>query len=281
MSKTDHVNRSFLFVPGDRPERFEKARISGCDAMIIDLEDAVSISKKDSARDNVIEYFRTFTKREVRTFVRINSLKTYFGLKDVIAFIDNGYLPDGIILPMVDSAEEVIFLEEIIKKYKQDISIFVVIETPQGLSNVNSIASSTSNIEFIGFGSADFTSQTGSSLSWDSLLYARSKIINAAGISGISAVDGVWPDINDEAGLINETKKIVDMGFKGKMAIHPKQISGIHDAFVPNQEDVNFAKEVIDAYEAAKGGVISVRGKMIDEPLVISARRVLSLSSRD
>ena len=78
-----------------------------------------------------------------------------------------------------------------------------------------------------------------------------------------------------------QTKKIVDMGFKGKMAIHPKQISGIHQAFVPNQEDVNFAKEVIEAYDAAKGGVISVRGKMIDEPLVVSARRILSIAGKN
>ncbi|MBL41238.1 MAG: CoA ester lyase [Rhodospirillaceae bacterium] len=281
MSEFIHLNRSFLFVPGDRPERFDKAKNSGCDAIIIDLEDAVSTNKKDLAREIVIDYFSKLNKGEVRSFVRVNSIKTYFGLKDVTAFIDNGCLPDGIVLPMVDSAEEVILLDEIIKKYKPDISIFVVIETPKGLSNVISIASATSNVEIIGFGSADFTSQTGSSLSWNSLLYARSKIINAAGIAGITAVDGVWPDINDEEGLLNETKKIVDIGFKGKIAIHPKQIPGIHQAFSPNQEDVNFAKEVIDAYEAAKGGVISVRGKMIDEPLVISARRVLSLSERE
>ncbi len=281
MSKTNHLNRSFLFVPGDRPERFDKAITSGCDVVIIDLEDAVSPSNKDLARSEVIKYLNDTTNNQVRCFVRINSIKTYDGLRDIIAFIDNECLPDGIVLPMVDSAEEVIILEKIIQEHKHDMSLFVVIETPKGLSNIDSILSVSNIVEFVGFGSADYTAQTGSSLSWDSLLYARSKIVNSAGIAGVIAIDGVWPDINNQKGLLDETKRIVDIGFKGKIAIHPKQISGIHEAFAPNEEQINFAKEVIDAYEAAKGGVISVRGKMIDEPLVISAKRVLSLSSRN
>ena len=281
MSENLSPNRSFLFVPGDRPERFQKACSSGADAVIIDLEDAVSESNKDEAREEVINFFSNKKDNEVRCFVRINSIKTYYGLKDLIAFIDNNCFPDGFVLPMVDSAEEIILFDNVLKGYKSDIDLFIVIETPKGLSNIDLILSSSKKIKMVGFGSADFTSQTGSSLSWNSLLYARSKIINSAGRFRVYAVDGVWPDTKDNLGLIEETKKIVDMGFKGKMAIHPNQIAGIHEAFVPNQEEVHFAKEVIEAYEAAKGGVISVRGKMIDEPLVVSARRILTIAGKN
>ena len=276
-----NLNRSFLFVPGDRPERFEKVCSSGSDVVIIDLEDAVSQSKKEVAREEVIKFFSNKENNEFKCFVRVNSIKTYYGLKDLIAFVDNNCFPDGFVLPMVDTAEEVTLFENIISDYKPDIELFIVIETPKGLSNVDIILNSSNKIKMVGFGSADFTSRTGSSLSWDSLLYARSKIVNSAGISGVYAIDGVWPDIKDEKGLIEETIKIFDMGFKGKMAIHPSQISGIHEAFVPKKEEVQFAREVIDAYEAAKGGVISVRGKMIDEPLVISARRIMSIAEKN
>ena len=208
MSDNLSLNRSFLFVPGDRPERFEKACSSGSDVVIIDLEDAVSETNKESAREEVINFFSYKKNNEVRCFVRINSIKTYYGLKDLITFIDKNCFPDGFVLPMVDSAEEIILFDNIINDYKPDIEFFVVIETPKGLSNIDLILSSSKKIKMVGFGSADFTSQTGSSLSWNSLLYARSKIINSAGMSGVYAVDGVWPDTTDEVGLIEVSSKI-------------------------------------------------------------------------
>jgi Citrate lyase beta subunit len=172
------------------------------------------------------------------------------------AFIDYYCFPARFVLPIVDSAGEVTLFEYIISDYYSDIELFIVIETPASLSYVDIIFYSSNIIPIVKFCSADFTSQTSSILSLDSLLYARSKIVNSAGISGVSAIDGVWPDFKDEKGLIEETQKIVDIGFKGKMAIHPNQISGIHEAFVPEKEEVQFARDVIDAYEAAKGGLI-------------------------
>ena len=277
MINISQLSRSFLFVPGDRPERFQKACSSGCDVVIIDLEDAVAKQNKEKARDEVIKYLLNRDLEKNNIFIRINSIKTFQGIKDIIAFIENNSFPDGLVLPMVDSDEEVKFVENILKEFNSELPLFAVIETPKGLTNVDKIASSSKNLKMIGFGSADYSSQTGSSLSWNALIQGRSQIINAAGMSGILAIDGVWPDINDEQGLIAETRKIVDMGFKGKMAIHPKQILGIHEAFLPDLEQVNFAKDVINAYESNKGGVISVRGKMIDEPLVVSARRILDI----
>ena len=268
--------RSFLFVPGDKPDRFEKAANSGCDAMIIDLEDAVSDENKESARDSALNYFSTTLNKNVLKMLRINSLKTKHGLKDLLALCEAQFKPDGIVIPMVDSAEEIILIDSVLQEENSSLIYFVVIETLLGLENVELIASASDNIQMIGFGSADFTSQSGSDLSWDSLLLPRSRIVNAAALAGVAAIDGVWMDINDEEGLINETKKIASLGFQGKIAIHPKQINGIHTAFQPSLQDLEFAKEVVAAYEESKGGAIKVKGKMIDEPLVISAKQTIA-----
>ena len=272
--------RSFLFVPGDKPDRYEKAANSGCDSMIIDLEDAVSERNKDSAREDALNYFSTSSDNEILRMLRINSLKTKHGLKDLLTLCETESKPDGIVIPMIDSSEEIILIDSILGNEDSSLIYFVVIETLLGLENVELIATASENIKMLGFGSADFTSQSGSDLSWDSLLLPRSRIVNAAALAGVIAVDGVWPEINDDEGLINETKRIAGLGFQGKIAIHPKQIKGIHGGFEPSPHELEFAREVVAAYEASNGGAIKVKGKMIDEPLVISAKHTISRASK-
>ena len=159
------LTRSFLFVPGDRPERDEKAVRSGCDAVVVDLEDAVSPDHKDSAREEVLRYFKNSFDDTVKRFLRINSLKTKSGLKDLLALVESDLLPDGLVIPMVDSPEEIFWLDGILNDRDPSLSYFVVVETPTGLDNVEPIVMASEKINFIGFGSADFTSQTGSDLS--------------------------------------------------------------------------------------------------------------------
>ena len=272
------LNRSYLFVPGNRPERFSKAINSGTDVVIIDLEDAVPTEEKDSARQTVFDYFEENIKFSIPVYLRVNSMKSIHGLKDVISLTECNNLPFGIVIPMVDSPEEVSWYDNYFKNISSDFKYIVIIETAIGLENVEAIAFSSDNIFALGFGSADYTSQTGSNLDWDALLYARSRIVNAAAMAGIYPIDGVWPDITDSEGLEYETKKVSCLGFNGKIAIHPNQISGIHEGFKPSSKEIEFAKKVVSEYENSGGGVITVEGKMIDEPLVVSARRTIALS---
>ncbi|MDC0074263.1 CoA ester lyase [Alphaproteobacteria bacterium] len=272
------LNRSYLFVPANRPERFSKAVNSGADVVIIDLEDAVPSDEKNLARQTVFKFFEENVKFSIPVYLRVNSMKNIHGLKDVIALTECNNLPFGIVIPMVDSPEEVSWYDNYFKNISSNLKYIIVIETAIGLENVESIAFSSDNIFALGFGSADYTSQTGSNLDWDSLLYARSKVVNAAAMAGIYPVDGVWPDIKDSEGLEYETKKVSLLGFNGKMAIHPSQIIEIHKGFKPSSKEIEFAKKVVSVYENSGGGVITVEGKMIDEPLVVSARKIIALS---
>lgn len=275
------LNRSYLFVPGNRPERFQKAIDSGADVVIIDLEDAVPLSEKDSARTLVSDYFETKSVVSVPVYLRLNSIKTSHGLRDVLSLLNFKEFPKGLVIPMVDSPEEIQWYENILSKVSKGLNFFIVIETAIGLDNVEAIVFSSDKISAVGFGSADYTSQTKSNLDWDSLLFARSRIINAAAMAEVQAVDGVWPDIKDAQGLIHETEKVSKLGFSGKIAIHPVQISGIHQGFLPSQDDIDFAHEVVSAYEKSSGGAITVKGKMIDEPLVVAARRIIAMVKKN
>jgi len=277
MSSQLQLMRSFLFVPGNRSDRYEKAATSGCDVMVVDLEDAVASESKDEAREQALHYFEVSDSSRVKRYLRINSPKTIHGLKDILALSSCKASPDGLVLPMLDSPEEVAWVDDLLGQQHSALRYLVVVETALGLENIESIVLSSDRIDAVGFGSADFTAQTGSDLSWDSLLYARSRIVTAAGMASILAIDGVWPDIKDGKGLVDETTRVAALGFSGKIAIHPDQISGIHAAFAPSSEALARAKEIVEAYEAARGGVVKVQGRMIDEPLVISARRTIAI----
>ncbi|RLF56936.1 MAG: hypothetical protein DRN25_07280, partial [Thermoplasmata archaeon] len=142
------------------------------------------------------------------------------------------------------------------------------------------IVKSSDRIVAIAFGAEDFTRDIGGEKSWDSLLYARSRLVTVAKAFGVQALDTVYSDINDIDGLIEETKRIIKMGFDGKGAIHPEQIGYIHECFTPSKEDIEYAKKVMKAIEEAKKkglGAVSLDGKMIDEPVVKRAERILRL----
>jgi citrate lyase beta subunit len=267
--------RSTLFVPGDRPERFEKAAQSGADQICVDLEDAVAPENKDKARDIVMEWLGQPYSAPARRIVRINSPKTIAGVRDLVAMIDTKTPPESILIPMVGTPAEVKWVDSLLSHHA-DLDYLVVIETTEGLDNAYEIAAASPRIWGVGFGSADFTSETGGTMEWDPLLYPRSRIAAACARSKVVAVDGVWLNINDEEGLIGETRAIKALGFRGKISIHPKQIAGIHKGFAPSEKELEFAKKVVEGFEAGKGAAVKVEGQMIDLPLYESAKRTIA-----
>ncbi|MEQ8249120.1 MAG: CoA ester lyase [Alphaproteobacteria bacterium] len=264
-----------MFVPGNKPERFDKAAASGADLIAVDLEDAVPPENKDAARKTVMDYLAQPYSGAARRFVRINSPKTAAGMRDLVALIDSPSMPDGILIPMVATAAEVQWVDGLLA-HQTDLDLIAVIETTEGLNNAYDIAGASPRLRAIGFGSADFTSESGSTMEWDPLLYPRSRIAAACARHRVIAIDGVWLNINDEDGLVGETRAIRALGYRGKIAIHPKQIAGIHTGFAPTEKEIENARKVVAAFKDAGGAAIKVDGLMIDLPLYESAQRTLA-----
>ena len=171
-------------------------------------------------------------------------------------------------------------MAEMLTPYRADIELFPTVETAKGVRAVAEIALASEASTILGFGAVDLVAETGSDLSWDSLLYTRSQVILAASEARIEALDTVWIDIEDHAGLEEEARKARALGFSGKAAIHPSQVAPINAAFSPSDKEVDTARRIVEAASGDYTGAVQVDGKMIDEPVVIAARRTLARAER-
>jgi len=276
----DRLRRSRLYVPGNNPRLLLNAGIFESDCIILDLEDSVPPDQKDSARFLVKEALRNLDFGESEVWVRVNREFLNDDLREIL--LGN---PHGICLPKSEGKEDVKEAEKLIERYESEYGVrgtklMPIIESAKGVVNLEEIVKSSDRIVAIAFGAEDFTRDIGGEKSWDSLLYARSRLVTVAKAFGVQALDTVYSDINDIDGLIEETKRIIKMGFDGKGAIHPEQIGYIHECFTPSKEDIEYAKKVMKAIEEAKKkglGAVSLDGKMIDEPVVKRAERILRL----
>ena len=272
--------RSMLFVPATRPDRFSKAIATGTDIVIVDWEDAVAANLKAEARKSVGTFFSDPTERSLLRYLRINSPRLEEGLRDLEALFEMETLPDGIMIPKVESPEEVLWVSEILTPYRPNIELFPVVENAKGVRALAEIALASNATTVIGFGAVDLVAETGSDLSWDALLYTRSQVVLAAAEAGVECMDTVYIDIGNEAGLKTEAKRARSIGFTGKAAIHPSQIATINFAFSPTKDEVDFAQKVVEATTDDFSGAVQVDGKMIDEPVIIAARRTLARAER-
>lgn len=270
--------RCLLFTPANHPERFEKAKTLGADGLIIDLEDAISLGEKDNARKIAIDYLKTRTK--ITGFfqtLRINSIRTRAGLKDLSALCDQNVRPDILVLPKVESAAEIEIINELLEP--NTVSLLPLIESAKGLYHAHEIALSK-NVVGLVFGGADFAADLGAMMAWEPLYSARAQIVQAAAHAGIAAIDVPYLNLHDadDTGVINEAKAVKAMGFTCKISIHPKHIKPIIDTFSPTKEEIEKAKAIVSAYEGAHGNACEYNGKMIDVPVYRSALEVLALS---
>lgn len=269
--------KALLFTPGTRPDRFAKAESTRADGLIVDLEDAVGAGDKDHARAGVAAWFRQHgapARPDFLLCLRINSVYTEAGLRDLLAVMDlakTGHAPGALLLPKVESAVEV---ELVARHLRGAIPLLALIESAAGLEQAYAIAAAPS-LRCLAFGGVDLAADLGCAFAWEPLLAGRARVVQAAASRGLGALDVPYIDIQDGEGLAAECIRAKAMGFNGKLAIHPGQVDGIATAFTPTAPEVEFAQGVLAAYRAAAGGACTYRGKMIDEPVVIAARRLL------
>jgi citrate lyase subunit beta / citryl-CoA lyase len=279
--------RSLLFVPGDRPERFAKAAASGADAIILDLEDSVSLANKDAARRAIADYLAG--AREVVTLVRVNPLDGHLTAADVAAII--AARPDAIMLPKAEGAPSIAQLDTILRSESAaDASLPPILpiatETPAAIFTLGSYREAKDRLLGLTWGAEDLPAAIGATTSREAeggytspYEVARALTLFAAHAAGAAAIDTVFPAIKDEAGLAAYAARARRDGFTGMMAIHPSQVEPINAAFTPSADEVARAQAIVDAFAASPGvGVLQVDGKMVDAPHLKQAKHILSLA---
>lgn len=274
--------RSYLFVPGNNLSIVKKAVSSSADCIILDLEDAVAHSEKEKARETVEEALLKFGK-EKTMFVRINDIETSYWKKDVRCAVENG--AKGIIVPKAESEFGIKVACDEVKSYfenaKNEFCVVPLIETAKGVQFAYEISSADKMIQRLAFGSIDFSLDIDCELtpSGLELLFARSQIVIASKAAGIAPpIDAVFPNLKDEQGLEKEARFARQVGFKSKLAIHPKQLAAIHAVFSPSEKEIAEAQEIVEAFEAAeKEGVasITVNNTLVDYPVYKKAVNLL------
>ena len=289
----DRLRRSRIYVPGNRPRMIQKAPGFGADVVILDLEDSVPPDQKDAARIMVAQALKQVDFGGAERMVRINPL-TICGKEDLAVILPS--MPDGIVLPKCENAEDIEALERIIETLGHTgmvdgegtngrIVILPLIETALGVMNAFSIASSSSRVEALSFGGEDFSRDIGAerTSAGEELLLARSMLVMAAKAAGKQALDTIYSNVKDEAGLRKDTLRMKRLGFDGKGAIHPSQIAVIHEVYTPTDDEIRHAVEVVKAaLDSAQSGsgIAMLHGKMIDMPVIRRAEKVIRIARR-
>lgn len=262
--------KSFLFVPGNRPERFDKACAAGADAVILDLEDAVAAAGKDAARDAV----RAWLRQGGRAWLRVNGADTPWHAGDLALLDSPGVL--GVLLPKAERAEE---LEALARRIKPGTPLIPLVETAIGLWHARELAS-VPGVQRLAFGSVDFQLDLSIQGDGEELLFARSQLVLASRVAGVlPPVDGVTVAIDDESVLQADVARARRLGFGGKLCIHPKQVPAIQVGFRAPAADLAWARQVIEAAEAAGHDAVRLEGKLVDKPIIDRARALLQEAS--
>ena len=279
------LRRSLLYVPGNMPGMLQNIPVFEADGVMIDLEDAVPLVEKDSARLLARNFLRTYTERNKEMFVRINGLDTPYAAEDLRQILPA--LPDGIRLPKADHPEVVEKLDTLLTEQEEllglEIGHFKIIpsiESALGVLNCVETAKASSRLVALAFGAEDYTAsmEINRTKTGEELFSARTQVVWAAKAAGVQAIDSIFSDVNDMDALRAETLLIKRLGFTGKSLVNPRQIEVIHEVFRPTAEEIQHALEVMDAIKRAREmgtGVISLRGKMVDAPVVTRAARTI------
>jgi (S)-citramalyl-CoA lyase len=287
MAERLQPRRNLLFVPGTRPDRFAKALAHRPDMVTVDLEDAVIPAHKDHARDQAMALFERSGDGNgegggpevgIERVVRINPLRTPFGLKDLLALTLHPSPPDGVMLPKVESADEVRIVDALLQRAARPIGLHVIIESNAGLDQALAIAGACGSMKSLLFGGVDMAAELGAALDFTSMLYARSRVVHAAASFGLDAIDVPWLDLEDMDGLREECRRVQALGFTGKATIHPKQLAVVNEVFTPDAERIAWARRVIEAFEHAPDGLVVLDGKLVEIPVVRSASRTLAIA---
>ena len=272
--------RSFIFTPGLKPEMFPKALASGVDMVCIELEDGIAPKDKSVARSRALGIFgKEKMPDDVEVILRINSIRSSFGLDDLRAILDTDNPPPAIMLPKVNDPQDVSIVDELLSERGHNCRLHPIIETNSGLEKVYDIAKCSSRIETLFFGLIDMAAELRCKLAWDQLLYARSRVVHAAASAGLDAIDGPFMDLEDPQGNIAQAMLARDLGFSGKGSIHPKQVADLNTVFTPSKDQIQQAKKITTLFEEADTGLVMVDGKLIEKPVLREMYRILAISN--
>ena len=286
--------RSMLFIPADSERKLAKGEATGADALILDLEDSVAPSRTQIAREMALAYLRSRSSRgRQQLWVRINPLSTPAALLDLVVVAG---APDGIVLPKVRSAADVIELSHYLDALEVREGVAqgtirimpVATETPQSLFSLGSYEGCSARLAGLTWGAEDIAAALGASTNrrpdgeYDSVYQlACALCLSGAAAAGVQPIDTIWSDFGDEAGLIRDSRTARQRGFTGKLAIHPNQVATINAAFTPSDEELVWSRKVVDLFASNPGlGTVGLEGKMLDMPHLKQAQRILALAQR-
>ena len=283
--------RSFLFTPANHPRRVEKVFQVGADAVILDLEDAVAISEKPAARQDVVNAFSSRPNSATRHYVRVNSIDTPYCEDDIKATV--GPWLDGVVLPKVESRACLNELERMLAAAEAEqgipvgsLDLMPIIETARGVESAKKIATADSRVKRMAFGGGDYTLDL--NYQWEAdetvLAYARAKLSHASRLGDLEPpIDTVVLQIKDNERFLQSARQGKQFGFGGKLCIHPDQIPLTHEIFTPSEAEIAHARAVVAAFEAAEAAgsaSIQLDGYFIDYPIVYKSQRTLALADK-
>lgn len=268
--------RSYLYVPGDRPDRLAKAPGRGADELIVDLEDAVAEDAKDAALAVVLAWLPTVVDSDPPVWVRVN--RGDRGLAEVAQLAAEPWVA-GFCLPKVESAEEIAAVDRVLTAADRDIRVAPLVESARGLAAVQDIAAAA-RVRLLHLGELDLAADLGLSPGPDEseLLNARALVVMASRVARLAAPPAPVSPVIDDFGLFaDSTRRLARLGFSGRACIHPDQVAVAHRVFALQPDELTWAREVVDAADAATGGVVRAPdGTMVDLAVVRRARRILS-----
>ena len=280
-----HSRRALLYMPGDNWKMITKSITLGVDSICMDMEDGAAVNKKAEARETIIRALKEIDFGASEKLARINSVGSGWEKDDIETVLP--YRPDGIVIPKVESFEQVDWASRIIEGAElrhgwtlNSIRILIGVETAKGILNLKEIASHP-RLDAIIFGGEDFAASIGATRTKEAieLLYARQVVIVACAANDLQAIDIVTIDYKDLDALRVESEFGAGLGFSGKQIIHPNQVSVVQEAFTPSEEAIAHAQRIVETFEASQKegkGAYSLDGKMIDMPLLKSAQKVLA-----
>jgi citrate lyase subunit beta/citryl-CoA lyase len=269
--------RSLLFVPANRPERFQKAVQSGADAIILDLEDAVPLVEKASARDAIRHQWPQLMTLDVPMVVRVNAADSAAWSQDLVALAGLQRLA-AVMVPKAESAEALRQAHEVLS----GVAVLPLVESAAGYDALHHIAAAPGVLR-LALGHIDFMADTGLQCSDDEreLAPLRFAMAMATRLHRLApAIDGVTVAIDDAARLREDTQRALRFGFGAKLCIHPRQVAGVHEAMAPSAEELDWARRVVAADAASGGAAVQLEGRMVDAPVVLRAQRLLARAQR-
>ena len=280
-ARVPRPRRSFIFVPGLRPEMYPKALSCGADIVCVELEDGIAPGDKAEARKRALSLFgQPVADDGVERILRINSVRERFGIEDVLAVLAAGTPPPALMMPKVRTPDEVVMLDQLLGEAGHPTRLHVIIETNAGLEAAFDIAGCSGRIDALFFGGVDMAAELRCENAWEPLLYARSRVVQAAAGAGLDVIDVPYLDLDDPDGMRAEAERARDLGFAGKGAVHPKQIATLNEVFTPTAEQVARARRIIAEFEAAGTGLLVIDGKLIEKPVLRNMYRIVAIADR-